>query len=122
MATRSNIAYQTPNGQVREVYCHFDGYRSHVGKMLFQCYNSEELANEVTRYGGISSLQHSIEDSNIYSIRDNEPIRFEMYSNFDEWCKNGRAQGHAYIFRNGCWWDASNGRLLKLTATNVNIG
>jgi hypothetical protein len=56
MSTRSRIAVLQPDGKVKSVYCHFDGYTDHVGRLLFENYNTEEKANELVALGGISVL------------------------------------------------------------------
>lgn len=57
MATRSLIGVVLPNNSVQYVYCHWDGYPEHNGKILQENYNSQKLAELVTSLGDISSLQ-----------------------------------------------------------------
>lgn len=60
MGTRSNIAVMQPNGKIKDVYCHWDGYPSHNGKMLLTYYNSEEKANQLMELGDISALNERV--------------------------------------------------------------
>lgn len=60
MGTRSSITVQQ-EGKVKSIYCHWDGYPSHVGKMLLENYNSQEKANAIVAIGDLSSLDESIE-------------------------------------------------------------
>lgn len=39
MSTRSTIAIENGNGTIKKVYCHYDGYISHVGKVLAEHYS-----------------------------------------------------------------------------------
>ena len=40
MATRSTIALEFADGTVQQVYCHWDGYIDHNGKILFENYSN----------------------------------------------------------------------------------
>ena len=72
MSTRSMIAIQDADGTCYAVYCHFDGYVSHMGKMLTTHFNSMEKAVELVNEGelrsvdvdkdGIIELEHFVED------------------------------------------------------------
>ena len=56
MSTNSNIAVVLPSGEIRNVYCHYDGNIECVGSMLLNFYNTLELAELVTSLGDISYL------------------------------------------------------------------
>lgn len=56
MATRSTISKLNPDGTYTTIYCHWDGYPEHVGKMLYMHYNTEERVDELLSLGDISSL------------------------------------------------------------------
>lgn len=60
MGTRSSIGVMQQDGSVKSIYCHWDGYYSHVGKMLYKHYNTEEKANAVVALGGLSSLYENL--------------------------------------------------------------
>jgi hypothetical protein len=47
MATRSRIAVELEKGRVISVYCHNDGYISHVGKRLMEKFPNGTDPNEV---------------------------------------------------------------------------
>ena len=47
MSTRSMIAVQDADGACYAVYCHFDGYVSHMGKMLTTYFNDDESAADL---------------------------------------------------------------------------
>lgn len=68
MATRSNIGIEE-NGNVKYVYCHWDGYPSWVGAILKKYYNTEEKVKNLIELGSISSLARSL-DETIFYIRD----------------------------------------------------
>ena len=56
MATRSNIAYKTAEGKIRSVYCHWDGYPEHNGKILMDHYTDQAKIEALVALGSISSL------------------------------------------------------------------
>ena len=61
MSTRSSISVEISEGQSLCVYCHWDGYPSHNGRILLNHYNTQELAEALVRIGDISVLDASIE-------------------------------------------------------------
>ena len=60
MATRSNIAYKTPEGKIRSVYCHWDGYPAHNGEMLVRNYQQARKIAQLVEMGQISSLDEDV--------------------------------------------------------------
>ena len=56
MATRSTIAIELPNGTIKAVYCHWDGYLSNNGKLLQNYYTDSETVLKLIKKGAISSL------------------------------------------------------------------
>jgi len=60
MATRSNIAYKTPEGKIRSIYCHWDGYPAHNGEMLVRYYTEARKIAQLVELGSLSSLQENV--------------------------------------------------------------
>ena len=56
MATRSNIGYTLPTGEIRMIYCHYDGYPEHNGRILQEHYSSQERVEELVSFGDMSIL------------------------------------------------------------------
>jgi hypothetical protein len=59
MATRSRIGIKTGD-TVRHIYCHFDGYPEHNGKILLNHYTTPEKVNELIDGGNLSVLAENI--------------------------------------------------------------
>jgi hypothetical protein len=59
MSTRSEIGVTLPNGKIKGVYCHFDGYPSGVGNTL-QLYYTKAKAKRLVGLGDISTLESDI--------------------------------------------------------------
>ena len=64
MSTRSMIAMQDGDGACYAIYCHFDGYVSHMGKMLTTYFNDDESAAELINNGELRSIDISAKDEN----------------------------------------------------------
>ena len=65
MGTRSRIAVM--HGEVyKSVYCHWDGYLEHNGKILQEYYDSSK-ANNLVALGDVSSLGPKIGDAHPFS-------------------------------------------------------
>lgn len=118
MGTRSAIGVMHGN-KAKVVYCHWDGYLDHNGRILLEHYNSAK-ANHLVALGGMSSLRKNIEipegvehsfdapqkDITVFYGRDrgetgNEFLvcfsDSEMFEKFD-WCE------YFYIMKDGVWY------------------
>jgi hypothetical protein len=122
MATRSTIAIEHTDGTVSQVYCHWDGYLDHNGKILLNHYNTPELAAELIRVGDISSLreqigeQHDFDErydesdvrskwTNYYSRdRGESNTQAKKFLTFDEYVRDHQYEEFEYIMRNGEWF------------------
>lgn len=56
MSTRSRIGLQLPNGKIKSIYCHWDGYPEGVGEILRKHYNTREKIEALLELGDISVL------------------------------------------------------------------
>lgn len=70
MGTRSLIAVVHGNNY-KTVYCHWDGYLSHNGRILQEHYDSPK-ANNLIALGNISSLQPNIGEKHPFSQFDTD--------------------------------------------------
>ena len=60
MSTNSTINVKI-NDEVHSVYCHWDGYEDGVGRTLLECYNSQELAEQIVKFGDLSFLDATMD-------------------------------------------------------------
>ena len=67
MATRSTIGVLNTDGSVTAVYCHWDGYPEHNGRVLMENYTTEEKVRELIGFGSISSLGSKIGEQHPFS-------------------------------------------------------
>lgn len=60
MGTRSTIAIENADGTVTGIYCHWDGYTSHNGRILQENYTTEAAVRELIALGDLSSLGETV--------------------------------------------------------------
>jgi hypothetical protein len=128
MGTRSRIGVMHGD-LVKSVYCHWDGYLAHNGKILNEYYTSAQ-ANELVALGDLSSLRSSIGVEHAFSHYDtemNQEEYFKLYgemttfygrdrgeentefkvahtfAEFLEQCDNCAAE-YYYIMKDGVWY------------------
>lgn len=92
MGTRSRIGVMHGD-LVKSVYCHWDGYLAHNGKILQEYYNSAQ-ANELVALGDLSSLRPTIGVEHAFSHYDVEMDKEDYYKQFGDMCTfYGRDRG-----------------------------
>lgn len=118
MGTRSAIGVMHGD-KAKVVYCHWDGYLEHNGRILFEHYDSAK-ANHLVALGGISSLNQNIEIPEGVEHTFNKPAKgitvfygrdrgeenneyrvcFDDQSMYNEfpWCE------YFYIMKDGVWY------------------
>jgi hypothetical protein len=82
MATRSTIALEFADGTVQQVYCHWDGYLEHNGKILKQHYSDPFKLRDLIDLGSISSLQAEIGEKHAFSHFDADISKEDYYAQF----------------------------------------
>jgi hypothetical protein len=60
MGTRSTIAVENADKTITAIYCHWDGYPTHVGKILNEHYTNPKKVAELMALGDLSSLGREI--------------------------------------------------------------
>ena len=125
MATRSTIALEFADGTIGQVYCHWDGYLAHNGKILFENYSNPFILRDLIDLGGLSSLRPTIGTKHPFSHYDVANMTLQEYGNlyrdmctfygrdrgegqsdatyfkdFADFKANGQAEEYDYILRN----------------------
>jgi hypothetical protein len=118
MATRSTIAVEHADGTISSIYCHWDGYLSNNGSILFNKYDTLEEAEALLKNGNLSILgvridpigPHSFDNPEqgtcVYYGRDRgefnqEPVK---HSSFIHYKFNCDLQDYNYFFKDGVWY------------------
>lgn len=87
MGTRSSIAIKTEDG-IKAIYCHWDGYVDHNGKILKEFYNTTDKVNELIALGDLSSLRQEPGEAHDFDRGD------DSLGLTDNWCMAyGRDRG-----------------------------
>ena len=104
MGTRSMIALEYADGQVGQIYCHWDGYLSHNGQILQNNYTDPFKVREMLDNGDMSSLSDSIDGCSFYKERG-EDCPQRMYKDYAEYRKEAQFEEYNYILRkDGKWY------------------
>ena len=94
MATRCKIGVQQPDGTIRSIYCHWDGYPAGVGKKLLNYYNTPTARDELIAPGDLSSLGSKIGEKHPFDWRDGNMSAIEHEQLYGDWCTAfGRDRG-----------------------------
>jgi hypothetical protein len=117
MATRSRIGIKNPDGTVKSVYCHWDGYPDYNGRILCAHYATREAAEALIALGSISSLRERLapdegevhnfdnpkRDITIAYHRDRgEDLEIEDYSDVERYYMS--TTDYRYLFSDGKWF------------------
>ena len=92
MSTRSFICKRTEDGKLLGIYCHYDGYLEHHGRILCEYYNTPEKVDALIALGDLSSLGKKISPTNAtHDIDHPEPGVCIAYGR-DAHCEDTGAQ------------------------------
>ena len=122
MGTRSFIAVKSSEG-FKGVYCHWDGYLEHVGRILRQHYADAAKIAELIEHGDISSLDAEIGSKHDFDQRTEGQTTFYGRDRGENDCgpesrttlqaimnhANRRGCEYFYLFQNGDWQYAERG-------------
>jgi hypothetical protein len=139
MGTRSTIALEFADGSVAQVYCHWDGYLSHNGKILLNSYMDPFKVRELIDLGDLSSLaaeigiKHPFDNPHRFDTpewlvyreqfgnmckfygrdRGENSTRARYFTDFADYKENGQFEEYDYILRqvNGeaVWYVSDHG-------------
>jgi hypothetical protein len=106
MGTRSTIALEYADGTIGQIYCHWDGYLDHNGKILFVNYTDPFKVRELLDGGDMSSLSETVEGCSFYALYERgETCPQRMYKDYAEFRKEAQGEEYNYILRrDGNWY------------------
>ena len=112
MATRSAIGYKLPTGEVRGIYCHWDGYVENNGKLLQENYQAAYKIAQMVELGDMSALAAEVADCTYYGRdRGETDVGTQTYNDVDDFVTH-YADGVQYMYLwNGNEWIVTNGSL-----------
>jgi hypothetical protein len=107
LATRSNIGIEYPDGTIHFVYCHWDGYLSNNGEILYNNYTTAEQVEALVALGSISSLDSTPSSTQDYHSWRGEEIAIDTTTERD----NVKQEEYAYVFsvKENMWYAKGHG-------------
>ena len=111
MATRSTIALEFADGTVQQVYCHWDGYLEHNGKILQEHYSDPFKLRELIDLGDLSSLAPSIGSQHAFGKAPEGECTFygrdrnesgcgaKRFKDYEDYVANHQYEEYEYILR-----------------------
>lgn len=111
MGTRSTIALEFADGTVEQIYCHWDGYLEHNGKILQEHYSDPFKLRDLIDMGDMSSLgerigtQHAFEKAPegecTFYLRDRKEqgCGKKKFKDFADYIENHQYEEYEYILR-----------------------
>lgn len=126
MATRSTIAMEQPDGRVMQVYCHWDGYLDHNGRLLQEHYTDRAKVLALMMLGSISSLRPEIGMPHSFDARyekddprenwvvaygrdrGEDNVEAKVFKDFEDYVDNHQYEEFEYIFRSDDKWYVSD--------------
>lgn len=119
MATRSTIAMEQPDGRVMQIYCHWDGYLGHNGRILGSAYQDRAKVLALMLLGDISSLGPEIGEPHDFDQREG-PVREQctafgrdrgetgcharVFKSYDDYVSRHQYEEYEYIYRQDGEW------------------
>lgn len=117
MSTNSTISYVREDGLFVSIYCHWDGYLSHNGKILFDNVTTQEHVEYIVNRGDMSSID--VDDNGLIVCDYYADKEYETFENNKPSvdCKMNKSQEYNYIFKDGEWYMCRKGSdtLIELT-------
>lgn len=107
MSTHAAIGMKQPDGSVKAIYLHFDGYVASAGAILGLWYTQQEDVEKLLKLGDLSELREKIDDCVAYHHDRGEELspakRFASIESFQRTGKAKMCADFLYIFENGQW-------------------
>jgi hypothetical protein len=129
MATRSTIAVKVDTDHYIQVYCHWDGYPEHNGRLLVENYNDFAKAIALVSQSNISSLRENLypTEGGIHTFdnpEDNVTVFYgrdrhekdcwpKEFISESDWLDHRMGEEYDYIFQEGEWWVSDHNQELK---------
>jgi hypothetical protein len=89
----------------KSVYCHYDGYLSHTGRMLLTRWDEAEVL-KLMKQGDNSGIQESVDEMNFYRDRGETGVGARVARSFEEFLEQVENCGgeYYYLMKDGVWY------------------
>ena len=118
MSTHSTITMKHADGTYTQVYCHYDGYMSRVGRILMEHYQNPAKIEALVNLGDLSSLAPELADCVAYHRDRGEimyKLRFRDALDFDQ-SKTREEYNYLWTTETGWTCEDDDGTFLRMTA------
>lgn len=126
MATRSTIAVVNPDNTVTQIYCHWDGYLSHNGRILKESYTTLNAVKELISHGDLSVLAPKVNPKGEHNFKNPEKgvcvyygrdrgeknTKPRTYSDLKVFLRNMQNEEYDYVFKDNEWFIVSGDSLV----------
>jgi len=130
MGTRSAIGL-LEDGKIKAVYCHWDGYVDHNGRILEESYRDVDKVKQLLALGDLSVLGNAIGEKHRLSEepgscsfygrdRDEDGCDPKYFDTAKEMCDWYDDSEYFYLMKNGVWF-VNEGNGSKWTLLSVAI-
>lgn len=123
MGTRSRIAIENEDGTFESIYCHWDGYPSHNGKLLLENYKTESIVRKMIKLGDMSTMAPTLGVKHDFDTRDDFGCTFYRRDRGEKNVSSKKSANEEelraltqdcggewlYLFRRGHWLAAEGG-------------
>ena len=100
--------YGADNGNVLQIYCHYDGYLQGVGKELLNSFNSYDKVLNLILDGDVSYIEEGYAKHYVELGEDWESNRPEQKT------EPRRNQDYLYVFKDGVWKIPVNDEMIDI--------
>lgn len=149
MSTHSLICRQISKSTIKYVYCHFDGYIRHNGKILDRHYQDVNKIDELLSLGCLTNLGTKIGEKHdprnklfesffcppeqrdnpcCFSVRDEKEKESKenqaqtvSLKDFEKVTKTSAGNEYVYLYKNGQWYVSIYGAKMVLLSEAIKI-
>lgn len=132
MGTHAFIGKKLPDGKVKYIKVHYDGYFSWTGRILRTFYRTEKRVDALLELGSLSSLGKTPYGKNLMPPKELDQIHCRAYirdfgytdkeflpqvaSNKEQFLDNASI---AYLYENGKWYQSCEGRIQDISSCHL---
>ena len=118
MSTRSFICIEDAEHGYRGIYCHYDGYPEHVGRLLVEFHNSISSAQTIVSGPQIRNLD---QDGTVVRYGDGTLDDSEVYLGIEDALNSGFDYAYLYSTEENCWRCFKRNSIYKSVLDEVRI-
>ena len=111
MATRSFIGKLNKDDSITGIFCYWDGYPEHAGRILIDNYLTEQQVDQLLALGDLSSIAPTLAECESYSSRGEQGVEAKLYKDIQAFYEAGKGPWveYYYVFNYDFWacWDSN---------------